>query len=458
MPTPDLAPVEEAFVPNAFIAPAIDPPFWLLAARSPSSQIEGWPRAMFEADAYRPPFPGMPLFIMQPEAIRTVLLDAAEDFPQGDLFKRMMRPAWGNGLLTADDRNWRWQRRAASPAFRPTEIVGLAPLISRVAEAAVERWTETGRADRIDMASEMARLTFDIILDTMLSRGEDFDRAAMRARMQAFFSDIGRMRLSYFLAPDAYHASRPETRSAQRQPLVDAIRLMIARRRGAARRSDLVDLLLHARDPETGLGLDDDLLADNLLGFILAGHETTAIALTWALYLVAAHPRTAARIRDEVAQVAGTDSIGAAHVDRLVFTRQVLSETLRLYPPAFLITRVSRKTTELAGVSVKAGSRINIPVYALHRRRGYWPNPDTFEPDRFSPSAEPPDRYVYLPFGGGPRICLGAVFAMMEAVTVLASLVRSADFTVTPGHRVWPVAKLALRPAGGLPMSVVRRD
>jgi len=403
MPTPDLAPVEEAFVPNAFIAPAIDPPFWLLAARSPSSQIEGWPRAMFEADAYRPPFPGMPLFIMQPEAIRTVLLDAAEDFPQGDLFKRMMRPAWGNGLLTADDRNWRWQRRAASPAFRPTEIVGLAPLISRVAEAAVERWTETGRADRIDMASEMARLTFDIILDTMLSRGEDFDRAAMRARMQAFFSDIGRMRLSYFLAPDAYHASRPETRSAQRQPLVDAIRLMIARRRGAARRSDLVDLLLHARDPETGLGLDDD-------------------------------------------------------VDRLVFTRQVLSETLRLYPPAFLITRVSRKTTELAGVSVKAGSRINIPVYALHRRRGYWPNPDTFEPDRFSPSAEPPDRYVYLPFGGGPRICLGAVFAMMEAVTVLASLVRSADFTVTPGHRVWPVAKLALRPAGGLPMSVVRRD
>ena len=458
MPTPELAPSETPFIPKAFIAPPVDPPPWRLAARTLANQIEGWPRAMFETDSYRPPFPGTPLFIMQPEAIRTVLLDSAEDFPQGDLFKRMMRPAWGNGLLTVDERNWRLQRRAAAPAFRPAEIVGLAPLISRIAETAVGRWTEAGPSGRVDMASEMAKLTFDIILDTMLSGGEDFDRTAMQARMQAFFADIGKMRVSYFLAPDAYHASRPEARSAHRQPLVDDIRCMIARRRGAARRSDLVDLLLQARDPETGLGFDDGLLADNLLGFILAGHETTALALTWALYLVAAHPRTAARIRDEVAQVAGTDSIGATHVDRLVFTRQVLSETLRLYPPAFLITRVSRKTTELAGVSVKAGSRINIPVYALHRHRSYWTNPDAFDPDRFAPLAEPPDRYVYLPFGGGPRICLGAAFAMMEAVTVLASFVRAVDFIIPAGHQVCPVAKLALRPANGLPMSILRRN
>jgi cytochrome P450 len=264
------------------------------------------------------------------------------------------------------------------------------------------------------------------------------------------------MRISYFLAPDAYHASRPDARSAHRQPLLNDIRRMVSRRRSSASRSDLVDLLLKARDPETGQGMDDDLLANNLLGFILAGHETTALALTWALYLVAMHPPTAARIRDEVTEVAGTNAIDATHVDRLVFTRQVLSETLRLYPPAFQVTRVSRKRTELAGFPVQAGSRVIIPVYALHRHRGHWANPDAFDPDRFAPSASQPDRFTYLPFGAGPRICLGAAFAMMEAVTVLASLVRAIDFTVVSPHRVRPVAGLALRPAGGLPMSVRR--
>ena len=450
------AQAEAPFIPAAVIPPQKDPPSWLLAARTPFNQIEGWPRAVFEGDAYRPPFPGMPLFLAQPQAIRTVLLDAAQDFPQGELLKRMMRPAWGRGLFTAEDRDWRWQRRATAPAFRPAEMAGLAPLVSGVADKTVEGWTGSGQTNLIDIPSEMTRLTFEVILDTMLSGGEDFDRAAMQSRIKSFIADIGRMRVSYFLAPDAYHASRPDARSAHRQPLLNDIRRMVSRRRGSASRPDLVDLLLQARDPETGQGMDDDLLANNLLGFIVAGHETTALALTWALYLVAMHPPTAARIRDEVTKVAGTNAIDATHVDRLVFTRQVLSETLRLYPPGIQLTRVSRKRTELAGFPVQAGSRVIIPVYALHRHRGHWANPDAFDPDRFAPSAPQPDRFTYLPFGAGPRICLGAAFAMMEAVTVLASLVRAIDFTVVSPHRVRPVARLALRPAGGLPMSVRR--
>jgi len=456
MPAMGPAQAEAPFIPAAVIPPQTDPPSWWLAARMPFNQIEGWPRAVYEGDAYRPPFPGMPLFLAQPQAIRTVLLDAAQDFPQGEMLKRMMRPAWGRGLFTAEDRDWRWQRRATAPAFRPAAMAELAPLVSGVADRTVEGWTGSGRTNLIDIPSEMARLTFEVILDTMLSGVEDFDRAAMQSRIKSFIADIGRMRVSYFLAPDAYHASRPDARSAHRQPLLNDIRRMVSRRRGSASRPDLVDLLLQARDPETGQGMDDDLLANNLLGFIVAGHETTALALTWALYLVALHPPTAARIRDEVTKVAGTNAIDATHVDRLVFARQVLSETLRLYPPAFQLTRVSRKRTELAGFPVQAGSRVIIPVYALHRHRGHWANPDAFDPDRFAPSAPQPDRFTYLPFGAGPRICLGAAFAMMEAVTVLASLVRAIDFTVVSPHRVRPVARLALRPAGGLPMSVRR--
>lgn len=448
------APTAALFIPPAVTPADKDPPLLLLAARTPGNQIEGWPRAVFEAEIYRPTLPGTPHYIMEPRAIRTVLLDAAEDFPQGALFKRMMRPAWGRGMLTAEGRDWRAQRHAAAGAFRPADIGKLTPLISRAVNAHLDRWRSGAQPVRIEISEAMATITFDIIVDTMLSGAEDFDRARMRSRMQAFFADIGRMRLSYFLAPDAYHASRPEHQSAHRAPLLAEVMQMIRRRRGVAARNDLVDLLFKARDPETGQGLDDELLADNLLGFMLAGHETTALALTWALYLVAAHPATARRIRDEVARVAGQSPIGTDHIEHLVFTRQVISEAMRLYPPAYVITRVARRDTQLAGMAVKAGARIIVPIYALHRHRRHWTNPDAFDPDRFAPGAPPPDRYVYLPFGAGPRICIGAAFAMIEAVTALATMVRGAEFTLESGHKVWPVGGLALRPKGGMPMQV----
>ena len=165
---------------------------------------------------------------------------------------RSLGRAGGRGFFTAEGRDWGGERRAPAPAFRPAEMAGLAPLVSGVADRTVEGWTGSGRTNLIDIPSEMARLTFEVILDTMLSGGEDFDRAAMQSRIKSFIADIGRMRVSYFLAPDAYHASRPDARSAHRQPLLNDIRRMVSRRRGSASHPDLVDLLLQARDPETG--------------------------------------------------------------------------------------------------------------------------------------------------------------------------------------------------------------
>lgn len=211
---------------------------------------------------------------------------------------------------------------------------------------------------------------------------------------------------------------------------------------------------MNAEDPETGRVMDDATLRDNLLGFIVAGHETSAVTLAWALYLVSQHAPTAARLRREIEEVTAGAPIDRDHVERLVFTRQVIQETMRLYPAAHTLTRVSMRETQVAEVKIRAGSRVLIPVYALHRHRLWWRDPDLFDPDRFGPHEPQPDRHVYLPFGAGPRICLGAAFAMTELVVTLATLVRAADFALVSGHCVWPAAELALRPENGLPMLV----
>jgi cytochrome P450 len=230
---------------------------------------------------------------------------------------------------------------------------------------------------------------------------------------------------------------------------------MVARRRAQARRDDLVDLLMQAQDPETGRRMDDDLLRDNLLTFIGAGHETTALALTWSLYLLGSHPPTAARVRAEVAGVAGEASITHEHVERLAFTRQVIHEAMRLFPSLPLMSRMCGEDTEAGGLAVKKGTFIFIPIYAIHRHRRLWRDPDVFDPDRFgAEESAARHRFAYLPFGGGPRVCIGQTFAMIEAVAILATLVRGAALEPDPGHRIRPMVRVSMRPQGGMPMTL----
>ena len=416
-----------------------------------SRPLEAWPRAVFETPVWRPPLPGTPIFLMDPTAIGEVFVSQAPAFPQGALWRRMMRPVWGDGMVTSDGAAWRWQRHAAAPAFRPAQMQAMAPIMARAASDALARWPDGGR---IDVAEEAARITFDILLDVVLSGGEDFDRGGARELISGFMGELGKMRLSYYLGPDAYHEGRVTPAAPEAAELRAVIDAMIRRRRTAPPRGDLVDLLLAARDPETGQAMDDAILRDNLLGFIVAGHETSAVALTWAIYVATAHAPTLTRLRAEVADVAGDQPIEAGHVPRLTFTRQVVQEALRLYPPAHTSTRVCIPTTQVGGVTIKAGTRVLIPIYALHRHRLWWRDPDVFDPDRFAADQPTPDRHLYMPFGAGPRVCLGAAFAMTELVVMLAILLRGADFALAPGHRVWPLADMALRPQGGMPMDV----
>lgn len=431
--------VSEMFTPPAPYPGSTDLKWFKRLTRNASSQIGSLPRAAYEKEAWKPPLPSMPLFIMAPHLIKTVLLDQADDFPHGSLFERIMRPAWGTGLLLAKDDNWKIQRRAAAQAFRSNGMTAFVPTFVSETTKCVDDWT-TRELGTVDLHAEMKRLTFNIIIETMLSGADQIDREGFRRTVQAFFADISKLKLSYVLRGDAYHGSRPSRASPYRAGIIAHISNLIELRRSMPPRGDIVDLLLAAEDPLTGNSLSDAQLTDNILGFILAGYETTAAALTWTFYLIAAHAQTEQRVLAELK--ASSLSKTTDHV----FTRQVVSEALRLYPPAFMLTRVATRDVRLGDHRVKAGQRINIPIWAIHRQEQNWPNPHAFDPDRFAPDQAVPERYTYMPFGAGPRICIGAAFATTEMVSILATVLPRIKISSPPREQVWPKTELALVP------------
>lgn len=407
--------------------------------RNARSQIGSLPRDVYEKAAWNPPFPGMPLFVMAPNLVKAVLLDQVEDFPHGNLFERIMRPAWGTGLLLAKEDDWKMQRRAAAQAFRANGMTAFVPTFVSETQKLIADWTARG-LETVDLHEEMKRLTFNIIVETMLSGANQIDREEFRQIVQSFFADISKLKPSYVLRGDAYHGSRPSLVSSHRAEISAHISILIEQRRTIPPRGDMIDLLLAAEDPDTGNPLSDVQIADNLLGFILAGYETTAAALTWTLYLIAAHEQTEKRL---LAELATSNPNGTAE---FVFTRQVISEATRLYPPAFMLTRVAARDTVLGSHKVKSGQRINIPIWAIHRSEQNWSAPHVFDPDRFSPDRPAPDRYTYMPFGAGPRICIGAAFAMTEMTSVLATILPHVKILAPLREHVWPKTELALVP------------
>jgi cytochrome P450 len=228
---------------------------------------------------------------------------------------------------------------------------------------------------------------------------------------------------------------------------------------GVRRQSyDLLDLLLAARDAETGRGMNEAELVANLLTFISAGHETTAVALTWTLWLLAKDEAIQRRVYDEVVAVIGHGPVEIAHIDALPLTRQAILEAMRLFPPVPMLSRIPKTAMQLGSLAITPRTWVGIPIFALHRNTLLWDNPHAFDPDRFAADqAKERSRYAHLPFGAGPRVCIGANFAMIEAVVIIATLVRAFRFQTIPGHKARPIARLTLRPAGGIPLLIGAR-
>lgn len=395
--------------------------------------------------------------VMDPDSLRHILKDRVGDYPKSNTTKLILEPAIGNSMFIAEGAEWRWQRRAAAPAFAHRHVAALGPVMTAAAEASCRR-LETARQP-VDLFAETVAATFEVISDLTFSGGEGFDRDAVHRAIDGYIAQTAKVSVMDVLGLPAWLPRPGRLMSGSGLKRMKALADQSIARRAEASGSDgppdLLDLLLDASDPETGRSMNRSELRDNLLTFIVAGHETTALTLAWALYLCAFDASVQERAATEARAVLGGRAAGADDVAALPFIERVVNEALRLYPPAAFLARTARAHDRLCGREVRPGDTIVLPIYALHRHHLLWRNPDAFDPDRF---VTPPDRFAFLPFGAGPRICIGASFAIQEAVIILATLLSRFRFSPVPGRDPEPRMILTLRPQGGVWLNVTPRD
>ena len=389
------------------------------------------------------------VYVTGPEFIQDAFVRQADALSKGDQ-GRVLKPALGSGLLTAEDADWRWQRRTLSPGFAHGRLQSLVPAMITAAEAARDALLALPPGSVVDIGRETTRATLRIVGDTMLACAGGLDPRRVERGIADFLTSAPwAIALTILRAPAWLpYPGRRRSVAAARQIRDEIIRTVAQRRAdgGAADEDDLMALLLAARDPDGGRGLTDVEITDNVVTFVMAGHETTSVALTWALHLLSRNPEVANKVRAEIEALAGAAPLAAEHVPQLAYTRQVVNEAMRLYPPAPITSRVTVKDVQLGGTLLPPGSVIILPIYAVHHHRALWDRPEAFDPDRFAPEqAKARHRYAFMPFGVGPRSCIGSAFALLEATAVLAVLVRSLDFA-PGGEAPMPMARVTLRP------------
>jgi len=391
-----------------------------------------------------------------------MLADKADAFSRDELTHRVLTPVIGRtSLFLAEGPDWRWQRRAVAPIFRHEMLLSFVPTIAVIAERQVERWRARPLDLPVEIAAAMTRTTFEIIVDAILGGSARLDAERYGRALAATVNTIPwHLLLSVLWAPAwTPFPGRWGARRAHDFLRADIGRIIAKRRANPSAHPDLLDLLLAARDADTDRGLNDAELVANLLTFISAGHETTAVALTWSLWLLAKDEAVQRRVYDEAVAVMGHGPVEIAHIDALRLTRQVISESMRLFPPVPMLSRIPKTDMQLGGMAITPRTWVVIPIFALHRNALLWDNPHAFDPDRFAPDqAKGRSRYAHLPFAAGPRVCIGANFAMIEAVVIIATLVRAFRFQTVPGHKARPIARLTLRPAGGIPLLIGARQ
>jgi cytochrome P450 len=449
---------DEGFIPQTVTPPDKPLPLVRGLLTMIANPLHVWPKGMYANRYHGVRWIGRTFhYFRMPEHMKAVFLDHPDVFQKSPFQKRLLGPAIGDGLLSAEGEHWKFQRRAASPAFRIDALRALVPVFSQSAEETVERMKAAGANSPIDMMVEMQHATLDVIVETILGGADpQFGHERMAKTVTDYIETMGKPdMLDMFGAPG--WIPRPWARKGRvaadglKKSAVNAI---VRRRASGAARKDLLGLLLAARDPETAKGLSDIELRDNVVTFIGAGHETTALTLAYALYLIANAPEVQERLLREVQDVCGDKRIDAAMVDAMPFHEQVIKEAMRLYPPVAIIDRMANADMELDdGVKVEKGDLAFALIYVMHRHKLLWEHPERFDPDRFSPErSENRHRFQYIPFGAGPRICIGMKFAYMEAVAMLGTLVRALKFRPNPAHQVVPNIRITLRPEGGMPL------
>ena len=410
------------------------------------------PISVYAPETYERPFSERRVLFQRfvllnhPDYIHRVLVANQANYRKGRLTRQILGPTLGNGLLTSEGEFWRRQRRIEAPAFHHRRLAGLAGLMVEVAEGVSARWR--GRPE-IDVGREMMALTMEIVARALFSRDIAGSVGELGAAIGVLIESFGKAAVADLLGLPEWLPRRRDPEAKRALAYVDSVIYEIIRSRRAAPEApgDLLLMLLEARDEETGEGMTDRQLRDEVMTLFAAGHETTAVALTWCWHLLGQHPEVEARLHGEIDAALAGRSPAFEDLERMPYGRMVVEETLRLYPPAYSFNREALADDWMGPHRVPRGALVTLSPWVTHRNPALWPEPLRFDPERFAPEqARERPRYAYFPFGGGPRICIGAGFAMMEARLALAVLARDWRLVPPPGPAPRPQARVTLRP------------
>jgi cytochrome P450 len=399
------------------------------------------------------------LLLAHPEHIGRVLHDNHRNYDKHNVDYAVLRRLLGNGLLTSDGEFWRRQRRLMAPMFHRQRVAGFCNLMVNSTLEMLERWDAMARSgESFDIAAEMTRLTLPIVAKALFSADVSDDAEAIGAALTEVNRQLGEFSLldMFWMIP----TPRKRRFRAAVQTLDEVVgKIIDARRRATHRNEDLLSMLLDAVDEETSKGMTPRQVRDEVLTLLLAGHETTANALAWTWYLLARNLAAENKLHDEIASTLGERAPGAPDLPQLRYTRMVIEESMRLYPPAWAISRNAIGEDEIGGYPVRPRTNIIICSFVTHRHPSFWEEPERFDPERFSSerSQRRPD-FAYLPFGGGPRICIGNAFATTEAQLVVATIAQRYRLRLVPGHPVELHPLITLRPRHGIRMTLHPAD
>lgn len=395
--------------------------------------------------------------VTHPNDVEHVLQTNQRNYRKPEVFSKAVGLIAGRGLLTSEGDFWRHQRQLAQPAFHRERLAALATLITDAAESTAEGWTQHAQSGAsVNVAAEMIRLTLKIVSLALFSTeiSDKADRVGPATRV-AF--EHANYRMSHPLALPERIPTRRNRRFLKAKRRLDELVFAIIneRRRTGEDRGDLLSMLLLTRDEETGEGMSDQQLRDEVITLLLAGHETTAAALSWTWYLLSLHPDVEHKLLAELAQVLSGRTPTFDDLPHLSYTTMVFEESMRLYPPAWGQPRQAIADDRIGGYHIPAGAIINLCQWLTHRHPDFWENPEQFDPERFTQErAAKRPRFAYFPFGGGARQCIGNNFAMMEAQLILATLAQHFSLVLVPRHPVEPDPTFTLRPRYGMLMTL----
>jgi cytochrome P450 len=395
------------------------------------------------------------LLVYHPDAIEELLVARSRDFVKSPGVQ-LLRPLLGDGLLLSEGETWLRQRRLIQPAFHRQRVAAYGEVMSALAERHVAGWKA---GDTVEVHAEMMALTQAIVARTLFDADVADDAREATEAAKVLAEDFGARLQSFRVLP--YWLPTPRNlRSRRAVRRLDALvhRIIAERRASGEDRGDLLSMLVHAQDADDGTRMSAQQVRDEVMTIFMAGHETTAVALSWTWSLLGQHPDADARLAAELREVLGGRAPSAADLPRLKFAEMIVTEAMRLYPPAYGLGRQAGRATELAGREVATGDIVIAPTWVVQRDRRWFEEPEAFRPERWAGDlAHRLPRYAYFPFGGGPRQCIGNGFALMEAVLLLATIAQRFRLLLVPGQRIVPTPYVTLRPEPGIRVLLARR-